>query len=154
VDLTDGTVASDPKLADATALDLIKQLITLSSGVLALSATFIEKFTTSRMYLMLLLAVAWLLLMVSIYAGLQAMSALVQASLHPEFTWVREHLVRYARISKYCFALGISCFALFAYTSFLVTIDDREHKGERGLLEPNAIGAKTSATAQSSQRRD
>jgi hypothetical protein len=104
--------------ADDISLDLIKQMITLSSGVLALSATFIEKFATPRLNLIGLLAVAWLLLLLAVYAGVQAMSAMVQVWAHPEFDWVRDQLIRYARTSKYCFAVGIACFAVFAFSSF------------------------------------
>src|SRR5438105_5551390 len=105
----------DQKTADTVALELLKQLITLSSGVLALSATFAAKFEADRVYLFVLLGIAWFLLLLSIYAGLQAMSALVKALTHPHFTFVRDRLYTYARTSKFSFAAGISVFATFAF---------------------------------------
>jgi hypothetical protein len=107
----------DTKKAGETALELLKQLIALSSGVLALSATFIDKLRPSHWALLTLLAGSWIALIIAVAAGIQAMSATVKAFHRPEFSFTEEKLRRYARTSKYSFLAGITLFALFAFLS-------------------------------------
>ena len=55
-----GELESSPK-ADEAALELMKQLITLASGVLALSAAFVDKLPKAPQYLLSLLFLSWVL---------------------------------------------------------------------------------------------
>jgi hypothetical protein len=107
----------DSKKAGEIALELLKQLIALSSGVLALSATFIEKLRPSHPLLLSLLACSWLALITAVFTGIQAMSATVKSFHRPEFTFTEKRLRQYARTSKYAFLIGITLFALFAFVS-------------------------------------
>lgn len=101
--------------AAETALELMKQLITLSSGVLALSATFIGQFSSSSVVLWGLLVLAWLSLIAAVIAGLDSISAIVKSHLKPdEENWSEGRGRRSASISKYSFVIGLVLFATFA----------------------------------------
>ena len=72
---------SDPTMPQAqkSASDLVKLLISLASGVLALSATFIEKLSAGASWVVILLYLSWLALLVSIFFGVRTLSKLVHA---------------------------------------------------------------------------
>src|SRR6185295_15997949 len=96
-----------PLLAAEAALELMKQLITLSSGVLALSATFIEKLEPAGPLLVGALILAWLALVVALAAALETISAIVKSRLEPAFDWSTGRGRTSAVISKYSFVIGI-----------------------------------------------
>jgi hypothetical protein len=100
-----------------TALELMKQLIALSSGVLALSATFVGEFSTKSLFLIFILALAWLSLTVSVLAGIQTISAIVKSRLDENYDWSAGWGRTTARISKFGFVFGLGLFALFALMS-------------------------------------
>lgn len=102
-----------------TALELMKQLITLSSGVLALSAAFIGNFSTTLISLLFILVVAWMSLTIAVLAGIETISAIVKSRLLPEYDWSCGRGLTMARISKYSFVLGLALFAIFAFLTLL-----------------------------------
>lgn len=113
MDLTDDSGSSEQRnVADGTALELLRQIITLASGVLALSAAFIEKFSQKDVVMLGILALAWISLIVSVFSGLQAMSAMVKSVTRPEFYWSKDRLRRYAKASKLAFIAGLAFFAV------------------------------------------
>jgi hypothetical protein len=96
------------------ALEYIKQVITLGAGMLALSGTFIEKLVKEIAYYTLLLPIAWILLLLSIYYGLETISTIIKSKLdQDENEWSRGHGLRCASICKKCFVGGIAVFLLF-----------------------------------------
>ena len=101
--------------ADAAAVDLVKQLITLAAGVLALSATFLEKIGPLSRTLLVVLAGSWLALILSVFGGIQTMSAIVKSRLNGDNEWSKGRGRSYASTSKYGFLIGIALFALFAF---------------------------------------
>jgi hypothetical protein len=105
--------------AHQIALEFLKQLITLSSGVLALSAAFIENFFPASLLQSIFLFTSWVCLALSIYFGLQAISEIVQSRLMPGLNWANGPGRRYAAASKNFFVVGIILFAVFAFISFL-----------------------------------
>jgi len=105
----------DHASARATALELLKQFVALSSGVLALSAAFVEKFWSDDVLLQTLLGVSWLLLIGSVVCGLQAISSMVQTLRLPDFSWSEDATRRFAAVSKWTFVAGLSLFATFAF---------------------------------------
>ncbi|MFL5482864.1 MAG: hypothetical protein ACJ8AK_11810 [Gemmatimonadaceae bacterium] len=113
------TLAPKLKEAGETALELMKQLITLSSGVLALSAAFLDKFRVASSCEYVPLALSWALLIVALIAALDTISAIVKSYLTPERPWHVGRGKRSGSISKWAFVLGISAFAIFA---FLATV--------------------------------
>lgn len=119
--MTDPTLESGARASSDTALELLKQLIGLASGVLALGATFLEKFWTSSVALQVTLAAAWLLLMLSVVAGLQAISSLVQVLRKPDFTWSADAVRKWAKTSKWAFVTGLLLFAVFAFSAALTS---------------------------------
>jgi hypothetical protein len=118
--------------ADEVALELMKQLITLASGVLALSATFVEKLKLTPVYLPIILAFSWCALVLSVFGGLQTISAIVKSRLDPdESDWSEGYGKVRARIAKYAFIVGISLFALVALGSLLQM--RRPQEAEKGV---------------------
>ena len=106
--------------ADEVALELIKQLITLSAGVLALSATFIDKLPRGPSYILLVLLVSWIALVLSIYCGLKTISTIVKSRLESNDDWSKNEGKRYARWCQNCFLAGITVFASFAFISLIL----------------------------------
>jgi len=112
--------------ADSAAMSLIKQMITLSAGVLALSATFLEKISSLPVWLLLILAGAWLALMLSVFGGIQTLSIIVKSRLNRDDNWSKNSGRRFAQLSKYGFLVGIGLFAVFAFCLFRTTKSDSE----------------------------
>jgi hypothetical protein len=67
------------KAAQESVRDLAKLLISLSSGVIALSATFAEKLSLGVGLVVVVLHLAWIVLVLSIFFGVQALSTLAHA---------------------------------------------------------------------------
>jgi hypothetical protein len=106
--------------ADEVALELIKQLITLSAGVLALSATFIDKLPRGPSYILLVLLVSWLALVLSIYCGLKTISTIVKSRLESNDEWSKNEGKKYARACQNLFLGGIAIFASFTFISLIL----------------------------------
>ncbi len=107
--------------AHEVALDFAKQLITLSSGVLALSATFIRELPAATLVQLVLLALSWIALAVSVYGGLQTISAIVKSRLNFDDAWSTGAGKRYATTSKLAFLVGVVLFAAFAFSLLLMS---------------------------------
>jgi hypothetical protein len=103
--------------ASEAALEFTKQLITLSSGVLALSATFIDKLGTTSIFLLFVLASSWIVLLGSLFFGLQTISSIVKSRLTKDDEWSKGYGQTSARLAKYGFVTGIALFAVFAFWS-------------------------------------
>jgi hypothetical protein len=112
-----GDVSKERDDAHEVALELMKQLIALASGVLALSATFLEKFVPLAPYRLVVLVLAWLLLAFSIFFGLETISAIVQSRLNDGADWSLGYGYKCAKAAKYLFVAGICLFAVFALLS-------------------------------------
>jgi hypothetical protein len=106
--------------AHSIALDLMKQIITLSSGLLGVSATFVEK-TALSTFLLVLLGLSWLSLILSIIFSLEAISAIVKSCLIPDIEWSSGAGQRSAAISKYSFIIGLALFVFFAFIGLMVS---------------------------------
>jgi hypothetical protein len=104
--------------ADSAAMSLVKQMITLSAGVLALSGTFLEKINSLPLLLMLVLALAWLALILSVFGGIQTLSIIVKSRLNRDDNWSKHAGKRFAQLAKYGFLVGIGLFAIFAFCLF------------------------------------
>jgi hypothetical protein len=102
------------------ALELMKQIITLASGVLALSATFISDLRTEGWVLRVAIAVAWLCLTVAVFFSLQTISSIVKGSLDPDFDWSEGYGRRAAALGKYFFVAGLATFAVFAFLTLVL----------------------------------
>lgn len=107
----DGSHSEAAKIA----LELMKQLITLSSGVLVLSATFISQLNPAVPYLLLILVASWCCLITAIVSALKTISALIKSHLKPDlFDWSTGTGQSAAKVSRWSFIAGISLFAVFA----------------------------------------
>jgi len=102
------------------ALELMKQIITLASGVLALSATFISHVPTENWLVRVLIAVAWLSLTLAVFFSLQTISSIVRGSLDPDFDWSEGYGRRAAALGKYFFVAGLAAFAIFAFLTVVL----------------------------------
>jgi hypothetical protein len=103
--------------ADEAALELMKQLITLSSGVLALGAAFIDKLPKTPAYFLSFLFISWVALIISLIFGLKTISAIVKSRLDCDDQWSRGKGRTFGRVSQYSFLVGIGFFAAFAFIS-------------------------------------
>ena len=99
--------------AAQVALEYIKQIITLASGILALSGTFIEKLVKTVSYQTVLLLLAWILLLISVYFGLATISTIVKSKLKNDQNWAEGRGKQYATICKLTFVGGIAVFLVF-----------------------------------------
>jgi 5'-nucleotidase (lipoprotein e(P4) family) len=117
---------SQPQLRTAI-LELLKQLIGLAAGVIALSAAFADRLAPHFGIAAGGLAASWLMLITSLFFGLRAMSALVKSLKEPDFSWAADALRRNARFSKDFFFYGI---LLFAASAFWTMALDRPRQAE------------------------
>jgi hypothetical protein len=78
---------SDDNPGQESARELAKLLISLSSAIIAISATFVEKHTARVSYLVILLPIAWILLLVSLFYGIKSLIAFVNAQQTNSSNW-------------------------------------------------------------------
>ena len=127
--------------ADKAALELLKQLITLSSGVLALSATFITRLNGINDITLILLACSWVLLLISVFFSIQSISCIVPSRLSNNHKIWSEGYGRVSgMISKYCFFAGILIFVFSAFLYLLQATDnDTNHSNHNkdNIIEIN-----------------
>ena len=102
------------------ALEYIKQIITLASGILALSGTFVEKLVKTISYPTLLLPLAWVFLLVSVYFGLATISTIIKSKLRGDQSWAEGHGKRCATICKLTFVGGIAVFLVFVLWTLII----------------------------------
>jgi len=117
--------------AAQVALEYIKQIITLASGILALSGTFIEKLVKDVSYYTALLPVAWLCLLVSVYFGLATISAIIKSKLDNDRNWAAGRGRLNASVCKLTFVGGISVFLIFVSWSLMLQVGKPGEKHER-----------------------
>lgn len=103
--------------AVSTALEFIKQLMTLAAGVLALSATFVTKQGHHSWYLLLFLFGAWSSLLISLVYSFQTISCIVQSQIDSDAEWSEGKGRKWATTAKWLFFTGILLFAMFAFLS-------------------------------------
>jgi len=114
------------------ALELVKQLITLASGVLVLSATFIPNIKSFTIISLCFLLLSWIILICSIIYGIQTISAFVQDKLNDSHDWADGKGKKYAKICRNLFIIGISIFIFFAIsTTYLNSKSNIEDAKER-----------------------
>ena len=103
-----------PGDAHEVALEYLKQVIALAAGVLALSATFVEKLGAAGTVAMVVMGFGWLALTAAVYFGLEAISAIVKSRLNPLYKWSDGYGRNAAEASKYCFVVGLALVAVFS----------------------------------------
>jgi len=108
-------VAHNKSASDA-ALEFAKHLITLSSGVVALSATFVSRLTDAQWWSVVPLLLAWLSLTASVFGGLKTLSLVIKSRLLNTNDWSKNPGERWARLSRWAFLAGVVLFAVFATT--------------------------------------
>jgi len=128
VDLSDDELTSEvsKSKADEAALELMKQLITLSSGVLALGAAFVDKLPKTPGYFLSFLFVSWVALILSLIFGLKTISTIVKSRLDSDEEWSRGIGRTFGRLSQYSFLVGIGFFATFAFLSLALPANKDE----------------------------
>lgn len=107
------------KDAADVALEWVKQVITLSSGIVALSATFLNKLGSYPNCILFFLIFSWVCFITSILTGLELFSTIVQSHLKKNNNWSEGIGLAYARACKYLFISGVIIFCLFALLSVL-----------------------------------
>jgi len=110
-----------------TAVELMKQLIALSSGVLIFSATFIEKFFTESIFLRFILGCAWFSLIIAVLGGIETISAIVKSRLSSDYDWSKGYGKKSALFSKYSFVLGLILFSIFAFSTLISSSKNKDN---------------------------
>jgi hypothetical protein len=106
---------SMPDDAHIIAVDFSKQIITLASGVLALSATFLPKLTSVPLASLIFLVLSWGTLTLSVYYGLNTISVIIKSRITSDDDWAEGEGQSSASNSKTLFFLGIIFFSVFAF---------------------------------------
>jgi hypothetical protein len=102
------------KDASTAALEFAKHLITLSSGIVALSATFVSDFVDAPRWSLYILFLAWLCLAASVFGGLKTLSGIIQSRLLDTDDWSTGRRAGWAKLSRWSFLVGMALFAGFA----------------------------------------
>jgi len=105
--------------AHKIALEWIKQIITLSSGIIVLSATFIKTIFKQMNWTVFLLIISWILLLLSIILGLKTISQIVRSRMNQNDDWYYDNE---GKVTRCLFVAGIFVFVIFALINFLITI--------------------------------
>ena len=100
--------------ASDVALEFSKHLITLSSGIVALSATFVSDFVDAPLWSLYFLLAAWLCLAASVFGGLKTISGIIQSRLLQSDDWSTGRRTWWAKLSRWGFLVGMTFFAAFA----------------------------------------
>jgi len=112
--------------AHEVALEWLKQIITLSSGIIVLSATFISTIFNQINWSFWLLVSSWLSFLVSIIFALETISVITQSRIEGNQEWSKGHGRIYAKIAKWLFMAGIFLFIIFALFNFLMTTTENK----------------------------
>lgn len=132
--------------AAEVALELLKQLITLSSGALALSATFATEFR-GQFPFTLVLPASWAAFVVSIITALRAISTIVQSKLRPEHDWSSGKGKRNAAVSRRTFVLGLALLGVFGA---VVLFGPTSDSATRSLTDTAIVAGETAGSVGSS----
>ncbi len=106
--------------AHIVALEWIKQIITLSSGIIVLSATFLNTIFKQLNWSVSILIVSWLLLLSSIIFGLKTISQITRSRIEQNDDWFYENE---GKITKFLFITGIVLFVIFATFNFFIAMN-------------------------------
>jgi len=107
--------------AHQLALEWIKQIITLSSGIIVLSATFITSIFKQLNWSIWILIISWVSLLLSIVYGLNTISVMIQSRIDQDDEWHSGCGRAYAKAAKLFFIAGIFLFGIFALINFLIS---------------------------------
>lgn len=102
------------KSAAGDAVEYLKQIITLSSGILALSATFLASGALTSWHEITFLLLAWASLGISVFFSLETISAIIQSGINSDHQWHKNPGKRSATIAKHSFIAGLFLFATSA----------------------------------------
>jgi len=114
------------------AVEYLKQIITLSSGILALSATFLANGAMSSWHEFIFLLLAWTALALAVFFSLQTISAIIKSGINTDFAWHENPGKRTASMAKYTFIAGLVLFVIAA-------VDSGTNQSEKILESPMVI---------------
>lgn len=112
--------ANDKHDSQESLRDLCKLIISLSSGVLAISATFASKMVENAGLAVLMLMVSWLYLVFSIISGVKAIDVLADAQQKGTVSWW-SLTIGHARKCWKRFKFGVIILIVFCATTSLCT---------------------------------
>jgi hypothetical protein len=105
--------------AHTIALELLKQIITLSSGIIVLSATFIKDIFSNPFYVFIPLFLSWIVFSIAIIYALNCIDGITQSRIENDDRWKKGATKNEAGYAKTFFIIGIIVFMIFALTSSL-----------------------------------
>jgi hypothetical protein len=107
--------------AHNVALEWLKQIITLSSGIIVLSATFIGSIFKKLNWSVSLLVLSWVLFVLAIVFALETMSVITQSRISGNQEWIKGRGRNYARDAKRLFIAAVSVFMVFTLINFFIS---------------------------------
>jgi hypothetical protein len=122
--------------AHIVALEWIKQIITLSSGIIVLSATFLKTIFAQLNWSVFLLIASWILLLLSIIFGLKTISQITASRINQDDDWFYENE---SKATKFLFIVGIFLFVIFAIINFLITMYGYQPSNLSAITAPTNI---------------
>jgi hypothetical protein len=132
--MTNGGGSGNTDDAHKVALEWLKHLITLCSGVLVISATFVRALFEEPSWTLIILLVSWGLLIASIITSLDTISRITGSRINNDRAWAGEPGRRLAAAARFCFISGITAFAAFALiNSAIVLVDDEKGEPPAGV---------------------
>jgi hypothetical protein len=113
--------------AHSVAIEWLKQVITLSSGIIVLSGTFLSSVFKQLNWSIWLLMGSWLFLLGSIILSLETISVITQSRIQGNQDWSKRPGRIYAGLAKLFFILGIGIFIFFALVNFISTYKSNQN---------------------------
>lgn len=100
--------------ASEAALEFLKHLLTLASGVLVLSGTFVTKVDSISSLALCFLFASWASQIVCLFCALNAISAIIMSRVKNSNDWQDGAAKTLSSIGKWAFFTGLILFAVFA----------------------------------------
>jgi hypothetical protein len=106
--------------AHLIALEWLKQIITLSSGIIIFSGTLVGTIVDKPNWSFYILGLSWLLFLPAIIFSLETISTIISSRIHDDTSWTQGAGRRMGAITKICFVGGIILFVIFATINIII----------------------------------
>ena len=118
------TIENQKGKAYEFAADLIKQLITLSTGILTLTLAFYDKFLSTSGSPTTLMVASWFVFLLSILCGVGGLMGLtggLSGDTEPDIQGFQQQVVPAIQVITFVIALGLMIFAVVTSTNGVPT---------------------------------
>lgn len=128
------------KNASDAALEYVKQLLTLASAVLVVSAIFVSRVSAKGIAGELAILAAWFFLLISLICGIVFITAVVASRINDDDKWAESTPKRFSRASFRSFSVAIAFFVFFAFQAYSIRNQSgSEQDNERGVVRISIV---------------